>query len=330
MAIAPSTDLIQQWESTTVMELREETMMLQLTSNEFTSGWVGGAHTGHIPKPTWGEPDGSQSEGVKATSRARKGNWASPIPLDQEVIDLTRKGGYSSANVVPYEDALESPWPMVEETRSRQRYALGFQIDRGVLSEMQSDLTATPTAYGSTTNYIARTGAYAPKTAAARALPRQILDAFDLKLQRAGANGPGANVGNRYCLMPPEVFNVFALDMLTEKYQWDLLTKDLLTKNAVLAEQGYKGRYKGIDIFAYNAYKVPGSGNSTRWAGLCGVKRGYTAAVRAPISQYFTPQTNQISDAPSHLLRTAGDWGGVLLEPKVFTEFTIFKSASDS
>ena len=329
MAIA-SADLLQLWSSTTAAELRDETIMLQLTTQAGTDGWVSGASSVKIPAPTWGDPDGSQTEGVKAESRSRGGDWPDEIEIDQGLHTFERRGGYATANKVAWEDALELPWAAVEETRSRQRYAMRWRIDQAIHTTIRALTGVTDTTFGSTTNYIRRTSPFNPATTAAARIPQDILNSFDRQLQRSNANGPGDSVGNRWCLMPPEIFDVFTDGLLEGGYGWDPLTEDLIRNNSVLVEQGYRGRYKGIDVFAFNGLSVPGSAATTRWGVTCGVQGAYAANVRAPVVQYFTPEENQVTDEPAHLLRQAGDWGGVSLHKNLILKASIFKSASDT
>ncbi|WP_419923572.1 hypothetical protein, partial [Candidatus Poriferisocius sp.] len=100
--------------------------------------------------------------------------------------------------------------------------------------------------------------------------------------------------------------------------------------NSVLARVGYKGRLFDIDIFSWNGIPIPTTAGANtfalrgrNWPVLCGVSAGAAAAIRAPLVQYWTPETNQISDNPEHLLRQVGDYGYLTLEPSLFTYASI-------
>ena len=312
-------DYVDVWSSTTVLELLRETIWLILTSSEFTAPWVGGAETVHIPVPDWsGDVAG---EGVVAEARQRGGNWADARVGKQDLIAFARTGGFTSSNKVIWEDAIELPWPAVERTRRRQTYEMRKQIDKHIFDRISSDAkSGTVEVYGSNANSINReTGRAANNNA--RGLPRQILLDYRTKLQRADVDGPGDSVGQRYCVMAPEVFAVLLDDMEARQYGWDELTADLLRNNSILAGRGFRGRLYGIDVFSWTGIPKPTDGAD--WINICGVMQAQTSAIRAPLVQYFTPEANQITDEPAHLLRQAGDVGHQAIAPELMTRAAI-------
>ena len=314
-----SADYRKVWASSTVVELRQQAIWLNLTSQRHTGPWVAGANSVFIPKPDW---SASGTEGVQAATRARGADWATARAGDQDVVTFTRSGGYSTSNEVLWEDAVELPWPAVERTRSRQTYEMGKQIDGAIYTAIRGGLgSGSKTKFGSDTNSIARTAPYAAANDTARAYPREILDAFALKMERADADGPGDSVGTRYAVMAPEIFTVFALDMLKEGYGWDLLTADLIRNNSVLAAAGFKGRYKGIDVMSWNGVSIPTG--ATDWIINCGAREGVAADVRPPLVQFMTPEQNQVSTKPANLLRQAGDYGYAELTETLLHEYSI-------
>ncbi|MDE2876546.1 MAG: hypothetical protein OXQ93_13965 [Gemmatimonadota bacterium] len=328
-----SEDYRQMWAAETVGELREQTLMLQLTSQRFTAPWVAGARQINVPKPDWAY-NSTDNEGVRAVERARGGDWATALDGDQSVVPFARTGGYASSNVVDWEDAVELPWPAVERTRSRQRYELTRQIEHAVFGAITSSIAAEPstpnhTGYGNGDDYIDRMTGRASSDDALD-LPYMILDDFSLKLEEANADGSGDAVGTKYCLMNPVVFRALRDGINQKRYQWDVLTRDLLVANSVLAGIGYRGRLLGIDIFSWNGIPKPsGVGANTaadrdhNWQVLCGVREAIAADVRPPLVQYFGPQENQVTSNPAHLLRQAGDYGYAPLELSLMTLATI-------
>ena len=319
-------DLQKLWSATTIVELREESLWLNLcTQNEDTARWRSGIHTVNIPAPDWaGNDTPNPSEGVVAESRARGGNWATPRRGDQDVIPFTRSGGFSTANEVLYEDAMELPWPVVERTRSRQIYTLRRQIDHGIYSRVNASVPSgagNTIALGSNANSISRTPPYAAANNNARGLPREILRQYASFLERQNVDGPGDDVGQKYVVMAPEVFAVLLLDMEQDNYSWDLLTEDLLRNNSILGSRGFRGRLHGLDLFSWNGIGIPGAGGN--WEITCGVKAAQAAEAREPVAQYFDPNTNQVSDAPGHLLRQVGDYAHAGLVPSLMRKYTI-------
>ena len=286
------------------------------TQNADTRRWVAGAHTVYIPAPAW-------ASRTAPSVRARGGNWGSAQQGSQVNIAFTRSGGYTDADEIPWEDAMELPWPVVEETRSRQRYEMGKSIDGAIYSAMRTGLASgSKTKFGTDTNNIARTAPYAAATDTARGYPKAILKAFNLKMKRAGAFDQGSDaVGRVYAVMAPEVFNVLTDDMEQGSYGWDLLTADLLRNNSVLANATFEGRLYGVDVFSWNGVSVPTGTND--WIINCGARAAMAADVRAPLVQYFPPSQNQKSSAPAYLFQQAGDYAYAELSEALLHEYSI-------
>ena len=330
MAIVAA-DLEKRYARRTTIELRQKTIMLQLCSQAFTEGWVGGANTVYIPKPDWSRDDSATpDEGVVAETRARGGDWASFRRVDQDLLEFSRSGGFRSSMMIPWEDAMELPWPVVERTRSRMTYVLRRQIETGIYNRITAAIAAeasTPNfvAYGDSTDFISRTTGRA-STDDARSLIYQALDDFSLKLEDADVSGPGDSVGAKWALFRPALFRILREDIKAGRYSWDELTRDLLRNNSVLAGVGYQGRLLDIDIFSWTGVPAPsGVGANTaadrdhNWQILMGVSMANAAAIRPSLTQYFTPQQNQITDEPGHAVRMVGDYGHLVLEPNLMT-----------
>ncbi|MDE0002337.1 MAG: hypothetical protein OXQ29_06555 [Rhodospirillaceae bacterium] len=335
MAIVAA-DLEKRYSRRTTIELRRKTIMLRLCSSAFTEGWVGGANTVYIPRPNWSQNDTpTPDEGVVASARARGGDWAAMRAVDQDLLTFTRSGGFASSMMIPWEDVVELPWPVVERTRSRMRYELRTQIESGIYGRITAAIAAEPStpnfqALGDDTDFIARaTGK--PSTDAARGLVYDAIDDFSLKLEEADVGGDGDSVGQKWGIMPPAIFRILREDIKAGKYSWDELTRDLLRNNSVLAGMGYRGRLLDIDIFSWNGVPKAAStaGPNTaaerehNWQMLFAVNGANAAAIRPNLTQYFTPRENQITDEPGHAIRMVGDYGHLLLEPNLTTLYAI-------
>lgn len=306
------------WSSTTYLELRDQLLMLGLTTQEFSDPWVNGAHEVHIPIPTWST--------VTAASRDRGGNWGTVTDTAETTGVLTRSGGYASAEQVLWEDGLELPWPAVEQTRSRMTYQIAKEIDKALFALVTTH-AGTAVDLGSTTDYIARATPYAASTAAAKKLPFTCIQQFATKAKRAGAiGGAGDTVGELWCIMAPEVFAVLGQYVLEAGYSFDRLTESVLTGPSVLTGSAWEGRLFGVDIYSSPLVVIPET--DAKWTVLCGGRRGYASAVRPPVVQYFPPEQNQVSTQPAHLLRQAGDYAGIGLDATYFSYFTLHCESS--
>ena len=327
-------DYLAAWAAQTTVELRRETLMMSLTTQTGTERWVAGARNVSIPKPDWAY-NSTDSEGVRASARARGGDWASALEGDQSIINFTRSGGFSSANKIDAEDVMELPWPVLEQTRSRQAYEMRKEIESAVYAIITAAIaaeTSTPNfeALGSNTNNISRTTGKAA-TSAAAALIYDAIDDFSLKLADQDVDGAGDAVGQKYIIMRPNLFRILREYMVDKGLSWDQLTRDLLVNNSVLVGRGYQGRLLGIDIFSWTGIPAPSSTAASNSAAnrasnhqmLAGVRMAVAANVRSVIAQYFTPSTNQVEDNPSYLFRQAGDYGAVVLEPNLLTLYGV-------
>ena len=203
MAFA-SGEFLEVWSRTTTAELRQKSIWLNLLSKTGTEGWVTGAAKVSIPKPTW--------TNAAAANRARGGAWATAADISQDTVEFSRSGGVQVANEVLTEDALEIPWPLIDDLRSRQGYEMSKKIDEGLYVWITGGSgISTSVTYGTAGDvFISRVSPFLAKgdtaanTLLAKRLMYDIVDAFHLKLQRADAlDGIGDPVGQKYIVMPP-------------------------------------------------------------------------------------------------------------------------------
>ena len=323
-----TTEYQKAWSSQTFGEIRRKSLMFGLTSRDYTQPWVAGNSHVYIPVPDWALASGT---GVGTVDRARGGNWATANDTEQDLLTFTRSGGISVANKVLWEDTLELPWSVVEQTRSRQAYEMAKTLDDKVYAAITAAIaaeTSTPNfqAYGSNTNNINRTTGKAA-TSAAQALPYEIVDDYSLKLANSDLDpGDGQAIGQKYVIMRPTVFRVLENYLLDKRYSFDQLTSDVLQGGTVFAGAMFQGRLKGIDIYSWTGSPMPSGADSNtagnrdhNWQVLCGVRNGVIANTRAPLTQFFTPSDNQVSANPEFLLRQVFDYGHLVMDTSYFT-----------
>ena len=327
-----TTDFSKFWSAQTFREVRRSSIMYSLTSREWTQPWVAGQVQVTIPVPDW---EVSGSEGVGTVTRNRAGNWATANKGDQDTIVFERSGGLSISNTIDWEDVIELPWPVVEQTRSRQAYEMSKSLDDAIYTYIDGQIageTSTPNfeALGSNTNNIDRVTGRAATSAASELVYDAISD-YNLKLAVADIDpGAGDAVGSKWLIMRPEIFVVLREFMLDKKYSWDPLTEDLLRNNSVLAGRGYQGRLLGVDIFVTNTVPKPSGKKSNtaanraaNWRMLAGLNIGCLANTRPPLSQFFTPSENQISANPAYLFRQVMDYGHKTTNLDYYTLYAI-------
>ena len=311
---------LETWSRSTTIELRQKSIMLTLLSKEGTDSWVSGSSAVHIPKPTY--------TNAAAAARARGGDWQTADQIAQDTVEFARIGGGDVSNEVLAEDALEIPWPLIDGLRNRQSYELSKYADDEIYKWIigTDGLAATQdVSYGTDTNkFISRVAPYGPggnnntNIALARGLVFDAIKGVELKLQRANAlDGVGDAVGQKWMIMPPELFVSLRDYMFNQKQGWDLLTADLLRTGSVLASAEFQGRLFGIDIFTWNGIAIPtGTAN---WKMLAGVRAGAYANVRPVLNQFFSPSENQVSTKPAYLSRMTMEFAAAIGEGSVFS-----------
>ena len=315
-------EYLEAWARSTVIELRQKSIWLTLLSKEGTESWVSGAAKVHIPKPTY--------TNTVAAARARGGDWQTADQIAQDTVEFARVGGGDVSNEVLAEDALEIPWPLIDKLRSRQAFELSKYADAELYKWLiGADGLATDRdeSYGTDTNkFISRVAPYPPSgnntanTNLAKALVYDTIKGFELELQRADAlDGVGDAVGQKWMVMPPELFRSLRDYMLGQKLSWDLLTASLLTGGGILG--GFQGRLLGIDIFTWNGIEVPTG--TADWKIIAGCRAGAHANVRPVLNQFFAPAENQVSSKPAYLSRMTMEFGAAMAENSVFQEISI-------
>lgn len=316
--------------SRTVFQLREEAIWLPLTTQDAdTQAWVNGDNSVDIPKPDWA-PNNSDptkaTEGVQAVSRDRGGDWAKALEGDQDILEFKRSGGFSTSNKIKWEDAIELPWPVVEQTRARQQYVMNQQFDHAIYGKVLAGIAAGDTKTVGTKGSISLSIAGVQQGAIGKAI-WDAIKAWNLTLETKNVNSVLSDaVGQKYVVMRPECYEALSDYFESADLHWDELTRDLLVNNTLLAARGFRGRLRGIDIISWNGITPPataGDAAANQWPIVCGVAQAWKADVRAPIVQVFTPETNQVSSNPSHLLRQAADYATLEIDGSLMRRLNV-------
>ncbi|MXZ01456.1 hypothetical protein F4Y93_12740 [Candidatus Poribacteria bacterium] len=312
-------DMIELYGATTVAELRQNSMMLMLCSQADTMEWANGnAASAKIPIPDWAytadadsTTGGAQPAGVRAVDRARGGAWTPAISGQSGTLKFERTDGTQTANEIDVEDIAELPWPVQEETRSRQQYVLRRSVDLKLHNAWIGAIgtgAGEQTTLGGASDTISRTAPY-DGAGDGYGLVYDSLVAYSLKMERAGVYATESDsVGRIFAKMPPEFWVGFERWMLEQKFSWDELTEEMLVQGRSMGMGNFRKRMKGIDIFSDNNIAVPTSGN---WSFFFGVRDACRANIRRlpGYQQMFQPTSNQISDHPATLMRQAVDIG---------------------
>ena len=283
-------DYLLAFSARTVQQLRQEAIWLNLTTqNQDTRRWVRGAHTVRLNSPDWTfNSTPTPDEGVNPVTRARGGAWPTALRGDQDVLNFTRSGGYAAANEILWEDLLELPWPVADETRARQVYEMQQSIDEDIYADVLGGIAGADTdRLGTATSlFLSRAAPYSA-TGDVGKLVMDIIDDYSLKCQLNNVNSNVSDsVGRKYAVMNPAVFRQLVVYLRAQKYSWDTLTSQLLQENRVLASRGYMGRLAGVDIISWNGSAIPPAGaaaGTNDWHVVCGVSAAWMADTRPPL-----------------------------------------------
>lgn len=312
-------DMQELYAATTVAELRQNSKWLMLTSQQDTMEWAnGGAKSQKVNIPNWAytaDADagaaGNQPAGINVVDRARGGAWTAAISGRSDTLEFTRSDGSQASNEIDVEDEAELPWPVAEQTRSRQMYQMRQSVDAKIFAAWIGGIgtgSAEQTTLGAAADTISRSN---PLTTAGLGyeLVYHALRAYSVKLERRGAFSlESDSIGRAFVVMPPEFWDGFEAWMLNKGYGWDELTEEMLVQGRTMGMGDFRKRMKGLDIFVENKIAVPSSGN---WNFYGGVRESWRANVRRlpGYVQMFEPAENQISNHPATLMRQAVDVG---------------------
>ena len=315
MAITES-ERMQVYSADTTTELREKSLMYNLLDRRWEAGYVAGGAVVHIPKPLWTHA----TDGVSPSTRTQGGDWATARGTSQDTADLKRAGGYTASNEILWEDAMELSWGVVTRTVNRMTWALRHSLD----TEIYDKVAAMPTGTGSTltggdagATYVSSAKPYKATIAAGDDHPlMQAIDmlAIEMYAQNAIDKDPSpADVsGTPFLIAPPQLIVSLRQWMRSLGLHFDPLTQEILSQNPGMAiAQGYIGNLSGVRLFSWNHVAVPASG--VNWSMYGGMMNAAAVGVRPPLMQYFSPETNQTSTMPAHLIRQAGDYAVVEL-----------------
>ena len=308
-------NLLEAYSAQTVAELRQESMWLQLTSQEGTERWASGeANKVNIPVPNYTAGTvSSQTVGVDAADRARGGDWTTARSMRDSSLTFQRSSGSNVSNELDVEDVAELTWDILEGVRSRQQYELRREIDTKLYTAWTAGIgtnAAQQTTYGTSTNAINRAAPYATKGTGTYEWIWNAVQAFAIKCKRANVDSiESDSVGRKFMVLPVELMVGFANWMLEQNFQWDALTNELLSEGSVRGGGMFQGRLLGIDLFTDNNIAVPTG--SADWNFFAGVRASWRANVRRlpGYTQIFSPAENQTSTKPAYLMREAVDMG---------------------
>lgn len=322
----PAADLPTLASARTFVELREKNLALNLFDGSHGADWVAGrVNSVKIAKPNFNV--------VPATQRARGGNWAAAAKPDQASVVLARADGYSSSMEIDWEDAMEVPWPVVERYRSRVSYSIRHEIDTKVF-DFAIGAASTTNQFGAAgTDYIdVATGNKEVNPGTEDGLVVRAIEDWSGKAYRLNAIDGDAIAGTTstpFMIIHPELVKVLRRELRKMNLSLDALTEELLRSNVGIAEgngQLFVGSLFGVRIFSWNHLVVPAADQP--WIIYAAIPQAVAANVRTPLTQIWTPETNQVSDNPSHLIRQAGDAAWVEVEDSFHEKYEIVSDTS--
>ena len=163
---------------------------------------------------------------------------------------------------------------------------------------------------------------------------RNALSKYTVDMRRQNAIGPaalspiGGMLGGMWCIIQPELFEIFADELLESGYQLDTLTEGVLTRGSVFKNEAFSGAFRRITIWQTSALPQPadpGTGTATagndKWTFYLGVPKAIAfSQVPGPVL-LLSPAQNQTG--PSWKLNQIVDYAVTILQLPLLRRVTI-------
>ena len=313
MAIAANT-LLEFYSSDELIELRRLVLLYNLTTRQ---------HVGQFEAGTAAKEYAISVTDPTTADRGRDANWGTAIDGTTARVEIDRTGGKATSVQLKKKDVTESPIDLVNTYRQAQREIIAIDADDHAWTQLLAGAGTTITKFGTNANRINRTSPFLPQTDAARDLMLDLLDTLSIELGMSDLQGGLRGLGSAWCILPIPLFSAAQAALIALGTGWDRVSETVLSGNSMLANQPFRGRYKNIDVFGSNISPVPATGSD--WVWLAGVREAACFGIARPDMQFFTPDTNQVSDMPAYLLRYNSDFA-----VKVLYSDGIIKGTFDS
>jgi len=258
-------------------------------------------------------------------SRSRGSKWGEGQEITSTPITLTLDQPYEVGPINwRYEDQRQAPmvgW--LEQARQDAAAKTAIYMDDNLNSFVNATTPGESLTVGSgTTNaFTTKSGdGYPYYVGTGNQLVAQAIKELSLHWYDAHVGDDGISVGGMpgslWALMDSRVFNALLIDMENRNLHFDTLT-DSLFDNRLRANRAWRGRLYGIDIMVSTVMRAGTGKNVVMYSGT---NMAVALAVDPPVTQFWTPETNQ--DGPNYKINMAGLFGRQLVNKDLLTKVT--------
>ena len=251
------------------------------------------------------------------TELARGGNWPTPTEDDISEEKLAPDQQHAAARLVKWRDASEVPLNVVMQTSG----ILANQFDKAMDSDMFAQWVAgTPAAQIST---LASSKTVSDKGADVGNVGKNVyswLVELELTAYDTGWGPDSETPFMRWVVMPPAVFAAFREYVLEQDYA-DALNVQILRDGNILPPGAMRQARAYLNgTIVYVSSRVPKhtvSNGVFEWQIIGGTNRALTYITKPALSQVFTPQQNQVTEAPGWLFRSILPFGRKMIDDRM-------------
>ena len=155
---------------------------------------------------------------------------------------------------------------------------------------------------------------------------RRAITKYQVTMARAnvlpalGLSPIGGQVGGMWCAIQPELYSIFADEVLDAKYSLDPATSSLMQDGSLFTNEAFRGFYRGVAIFSTNALATPASA-AAGWTFWCGVPQAIAFNKLDGPRLSLEPSTNQKN--PVWKVNQITEYAITSVQPELLTKVTI-------
>lgn len=291
---------------------------------------------------TYGMMAKGSGKGQRTPDYARNDDdWEDGREVESKFLVLAVDQTVQNGADLKYLDMVEAPLNYLERQRAKMAAVMATDLEDdyyGFLDGISyGEVTASTTKKrafanrehplgAATTTFINEDGKVTEATAGkmGEAIYDGIMD-FNTYLVNQNVLGPtagatiGGSAGTPYVAMNPEVFQIFIKYFLEKRLSWDQLTESILSRNSLLGGEAYRGQIAGVPIYVTPAITKPAAGGT--WKIQAGTTMANAVAMRPPLTQFLTPETNQ--EKYRYKMRQVAFHGRIEVNPALNYRMTI-------
>ena len=307
--------LTQTFSSESTSDLHRAAVLLRLLNRNYEDELQNNL-TAKIPNPNYNVLANPRTA---PTDAWQAGNQAQIEYLEHTITDTP----IEVASKVDYRALRRTPIDYMTRLREKQLRTINTSLEDTVLTALDA---ATLTAFDfgtATTAFIAPDGEITG-TGVDKYI-RSALSKYTVAMRRASAIGPtaltpiGGQLGGMWCVIQPELYEIFADELLEAGYSLDSLTEGLLQRGSVFTSEDFSGTFRRVTIIETPALKL--AATARKWIFYMGVPKAIAfSQIPGPVL-LLPPDQNQ--SEPGWRLNQIVDYALTIIQPALVRRVTI-------